>query len=261
MAQLERKSYMNIHAIIQARLGSTRLPGKVFMPLGKGGKGKPLLWHVVNRLRPSRYVNKIIVATTTAPADIEIMDWCKSEKIECFMGSENDVLDRYYQCAKSFNSDIVIRITADDPFKDYRLMDKVIEKLINDKLDFAVNNKPASFPEGLDIEVFTFDSLRQAALNSQDPFEREHMTQYMHRHPQLFKSANVKNEQDQSALRWTIDTQEDYNMAIQVYEKLEKADQTPFLTEEIMQLLAQNPQIAEMNSNVKRSHMYLKKED
>lgn len=243
-----------IHAIIQARVSSTRLPGKVFMNLAN----RPLLWHVVNRLKPSKYLNDIIIASTTNSADLKIKQWCEMENIPCYLGSEDDVLDRYYQCAQKFKSEIIVRITADDPFKDYNLLDDVVEKLITEKLDFVYNNNPPTYPEGLDIEAFTFSSLQLAALRAKDPFEREHMTQYLHRNPLLFKSANIKNTEDLSMLRWTIDTQEDFAMATEVYSELYRENEPPFLTKNILTLLQKKPEIVRINSKVPRSFMYKK---
>lgn len=245
-----------IHAIVQARTGSTRLPGKVFKKLG----GHPLLWHVVNRLKPSRFLNDIIVATTTNPADSEIEQWCLQNNIKCFRGSEQNVLDRYYQCATHFKSDIIVRITADDPFKDFALMDQVIEKLISENLDVACNNKPATYPEGLDIEVFTYGALKTAATMSVDAFEHEHVTQYFYRNPDKFKFGTVLNNKDLSELRWTIDTQQDYDMAATVYENLYKDGHAPFKMDNILSLLAEKPDIVKINSNVTRSFMYSKKD-
>lgn len=242
-----------IGAIIQARMGSTRLPGKVFKPLAE----KPLLWHVVNRLRPSTHLQKIIVATTTSPQNAEIARWCQQSEIDFFRGSEDNVLNRFYEAATAFNLDTVVRITADDPFKDYQVMDAVIDLFQKENLDFAYNNKPPTFPEGLDIEVFTYKALAKAEKMSTDPFEREHMTQYFFRNSSQFKQKNYSNNKDLSHLRWTIDNIDDYNMAGLIYSALGKNNHH-FLTGEILAFLEEHPNVAEMNLNVTRSHMYSK---
>jgi spore coat polysaccharide biosynthesis protein SpsF len=167
------------------------------------------------------------------------------------------VLDRYYHAAKNNQSSVVIRITADDPFKDPIIIDNVIRLLLTNKLDFAYNNKPPSFPEGLDTEVFTFDALERAYNESLDQFEREHMTQYMYRHPDKFLQENYQHKEDISHLRWTIDTAEDLLMAQEVYKEL-YIDQKIFLMDDILQLLARKPSLAEINTHVKRSSMYQK---
>lgn len=238
-------------AIIQARLGSTRYPRKIFLDLSE----KPLIWHVINRLKFSQKINKIVLATTDNHNDDELARWAENEKVALFRGSENNVLERYYYAAKNFSARIIVRITADDPFKDPVIIDKVIDKLINEKLDFAYNNNPVSFPEGLDTEVFTFNALEKAYLHSIDDFEKEHVTQYFYRNKGEFKQANILNEENLSALRWTIDTEMDYIMAKEVYKLLYKANDI-FLMDDILEVLKQNPHISQINKEIPRSDMY-----
>jgi len=240
-----------IVAIIQARLGSTRYPRKIFSILAD----KPLIWHVVDRLKYSKKIDKIVLATTINTIDDETEKWANEEEVPVFRGSENNVLERYYLAAKHFSADVVVRITADDPFKDPEIIDNVIDKLIIEKLDFAFNNKPATFPEGLDTEVFTFEALEKAYLNSVDNYEKEHVTQYFYKNSQQFKQANFFNNSNLSSLRWTIDTEEDYLMAKRIYDKLYLKGSI-FLTLDILRLLEQSPEIAQININVPRSAMY-----
>lgn len=243
---------MSVNAIIQARCGSTRFPNKVFADIN----GKPLLWHVVNRLKYSDLIDEIIVATTVNAKDDVIETWCKNENVKCFRGSEDDVLDRYYQASLAFPSDYVVRVTADDPFKEPGVIDQVIGKLINENLDLVTNNFPPSFPEGLDCEAFTFEILRTMALNATDPFEREHVTQYVYRNPDKFKIGNVSSDIPLSHLRWTIDNTEDYLMVKEIYNKRNKNSNDILLMDEILSILKENPDIANINSGVKRSAMY-----
>jgi spore coat polysaccharide biosynthesis protein SpsF len=243
---------MSVNAIIQARCGSTRFPNKVFADIN----GKPLLWHVVNRLKYSDLIDEIIVATTVNAKDDVIETWCKNENVKCFRGSEDDVLDRYYQASLAFPSDYVVRVTADDPFKEPSVIDQVIGKLINENLDLVTNNFPPSFPEGLDCEAFTFEILRTMALNATDPFEREHVTQYVYRNPDRFKIGNVSSDIPLSHLRWTIDNTEDYLMVKEIYNKRNKNSNDILLMDEILSILKENPDIANINSGVKRSAMY-----
>lgn len=243
---------MSVNAIIQARCGSTRFPNKVFADIN----GKPLLWHVVNRLKYSDLIDEIIVATTVNAKDDVIETWCKNENVKCFRGSEDDVLDRYYQASLAFPSDYVVRVTADDPFKEPGVIDQVIGKLINENLDLVTNNFPPSFPEGLDCEAFTFEILRTMALNATDPFEREHVTQYVYRNPDRFKIGNVSSDIPLSHLRWTIDNTEDYLMVKEIYNKRNKNSNDILLMDEILSILKENPDIANINSGVKRSAMY-----
>lgn len=240
-----------IAAIIQARTGSTRLPNKVFKKLS----GKPLIWHVVNRLKFSNKIEKIVLATTNNENDDILEKWAIDNDITCYRGSENDVLDRYYCAALKFNVDPIVRITADDPFKDPQIIDDVINLFEKGKLDFAYNNNPPTFPEGLDTEVFSFDALCKASKNSIDPFEREHVTQYFYRNPSIFSQACLKNQTDLSYLRWTIDTQQDWDMAEIVYNKLYPTIEI-FSMSDILELISKEPYIAEINSTVKRSSMY-----
>lgn len=240
-----------IAAIIQARMGSTRYPGKTFCELA----GKPLIWHVVNRLKYSGKIDRIIIATTDNVKDDILAAWAANEGISLFRGSENNVLERYYHAARQYEADIIVRITADDPFKDPSIIDRVITMLLDEKLDFACNNNPPTFPEGLDTEVFTFEALERAFAGARDNFEKEHVTQFFYRNTQAFRQANLANEKDLSFLRWTIDTESDYKMADRVYRLLYREDDI-FLTENILEILRQNPDIQELNSNVERSAMY-----
>lgn len=242
-----------IAAIIQARTGSTRLPNKVFKELC----GRPLIWHVINRLNFSKRIQKIVLATTCNKNDDVLEDWASSAGIDCFRGSEEDVLDRYYEAAKRYSIKTIVRITADDPFKDVTIIDKVIELFLNEQLDFAYNNYPPTFPEGLDTEVFSFTALEKAWRNSIDSFEREHVTQYFYRNPMLFSQACLRNPVDLSYLRWTIDTQQDWDMVSIIYNKL-FTKKPYFSMDDILKLLKNEPYIAEINSTVKRSAMYQK---
>lgn len=242
---------MNVVAIIQARTGSTRLPNKIFSKLS----GFNLLYHVVNRLKPSKEINKIVIATTTSVKDNSIEDWCVENYIDCYRGSEENVLKRYYDAAKEFKAEIIIRVTADDPFKDYRIIDKAINILKEKKFDFVCNNSPVSYPEGLDVEVLTMDALSNSFLNSTSSFEKEHVTQYIHRNNNFFKIFNIKNDKDLSCFRWTIDTKEDYLFVKEIYSILFKKNNI-FLSEDIYQLLERKPQLLEINSEVKKSDLY-----
>lgn len=244
-----------IAAIIQARTGSTRLPNKIFSKI----IDKPFIWHVVNRLTFSQRIQKIIIATTANPNDNIIEKWAVENDIAVYRGSENDVLDRYLRAAELFDCKTIIRITADDPFKDPELIDSVVKFYEDNLLDFAYNNFPPSFPEGLDTEVFSFDALKKAACEARDPFEREHVTQYFYRNKDLFKQANWSYNKDISHLRWTVDNKEDLDMAIEVYKSLYSPGQI-FLLNDILNLLIKRPELKEMNSNCERSALYRKKQ-
>ena len=243
---------MKINAIVQARCGSTRFPNKVFADIN----GKPLLWHVISRLGYSEHIDNIIIATTVNKKDDIIEAWCCSEGIKCFRGSENDVLNRYYSASVAYPSDIIVRVTADDPFKEPAVIDKVISKLLDEKLDLATNNFPPSFPEGLDCEAFTFKVLEMMEKATQDSYEREHVTQYVYHNPDKFKIGNVVSDIPLSSYRWTIDNQEDYDMVKTIYTKRKRGSNDILLMREILEILKENPEIAQINSSVKRSAMY-----
>lgn len=243
---------MKINAIIQARCGSTRLPGKIFRKID----GKPLLWHVVNRLTYAELIDEIVVATTTNNIDDSVEEWCNKNKIKCYRGSEDDVLNRFYNAAITFPCDVIVRVTADDPFKEPSIIDTIIKKLIDENLDLSCNVFPPSFPEGLDCEVFTFNVLETMEKTTKDPYDREHVTPYIYNNPDKFKIENITSSRQLSSYRWTIDNLEDYEMVNAIYEKRKPRKQGILLMDEILEILEENPEIVSINSDVKRSAMY-----
>ena len=243
---------MSVNAIIQARCGSTRFPNKVFAMID----GKPLLWHVVNRLTYAKKIDDIVVATTINSKDDKIEKWCKENNIHCYRGREEDVLNRYYSASEAFPSDYVVRITADDPFKEPKVIDAVIAKLIEENYDHVTNNLPPSFPEGLDCEAFRKEALDRSEKEAETAFEREHVTQYIYHHPEIFKIGNVSNDVDLSSLRWTIDKDVDFEMVTVIYEHRDSNKKGVLLMDEILEILKANPEIEKINSEVERSAMY-----
>ena len=243
---------MSVNAIIQARCGSTRFPNKVFALID----GKPLLWHVVNRLKHATKIDDIIVATTVSEKDDKIEEWCKENNVHCFRGSEENVLNRYYSASEAFPSDYVVRITADDPFKEPKVIDAVITKLIEEGYDHVTNNLPPSFPEGLDCEAFKKSALDRSEKEAETAFEREHVTQYIYHHPEIFKIGNVSNAENLSYLRWTVDKDVDFEMVKAVYAHRNPANKGILLMDEILDILKAYPEIERINSEVERSAMY-----
>ncbi len=244
---------MKVVSIIQARRASSRFPDKIFKELGH----KPLLWHVVNRIKPARSVDEILIATTTHERDDKIAEWGEKNGIRVFRGSEENVLSRYMEAAKWANADIIVRITSDDPFKDYRLIDRCVEVMKVNRCDFVCNNMPPSFPEGLDIEVITFSALKISNENASSDFEREHVTQYIHKNLDKFKVENISSSENLSHHRWTIDTEEDYLFVCKVYDFFENKKEL-FLPEDIYPLLEKNPLWLEINNKVIRSNLFRK---
>ncbi len=238
-----------IVAIIQARMGSSRLPGKTMMELC----GKPMLWHLINRLDHAKLISDIVIATTTDKRDDIIEKFCEENGILLFRGSEEDVLDRYYQAAKRYNADTIVRITSDCPLIDPRVVDKVIkEYLKNRKFVSGLNNvSNRTYPRGLDTEVFSFSALETAWKHAVDPYQREHPTVYIYEHPELFKVKCVENSRDLSMLRWTVDEKKDFMLVTEIYKRLYKAGGI-FLMSDIVALMEKEPFLMDINKDVKQ---------
>ena len=205
-----------VAAIIQARMGSSRLPGKVLMDIC----GHPMLWHVVTRAHTAMMLDEVIVATSTAVEDDAIVDFCDSHGIVVFRGSQHDVLDRYYQAAIYVGATTIVRITADCPLLDPIVVDKVISRFAADQYDYVSNVEPPTYPDGVNAEVCSFDALARTWREARWQSEREHVTLHMRKHPESFRTANVVNDRDLSSLRWTVDAREDLEFVRAVYEEL-----------------------------------------
>jgi len=207
---------MNVVAIIQARMGSSRLPGKVLVDLG----GETMLGRVVRRVSRSASVKQVVVATTTKPADDAIARLCDERGWSCFRGSEDDVLDRYYQTARHHGADVVVRVTSDDPFIDAELIDELTGRVTANPgaVDYACNFLPRrTFPLGLDFEVATFAALERTWREDDNPLWREHVFEYVLHRPELFRIATIAHDVDLSHLRWTVDAPDDLELARRVY--------------------------------------------
>jgi spore coat polysaccharide biosynthesis protein SpsF len=235
---------MNIVTIIQARMGSTRLPGKVLMGLGR----ETVLARVVGRLRRAAQVNEIVVGTTNLAADDAIVRECHRLEVSTFRGSENDVLDRYYRAAQSAGAEAVVRITSDCPVIDPQLMDETIQLFQRQCADYASNVFPRTYPRGLDTEVFTRDALERAWHDAREPYEREHVTPYFYQHPELFRLVSLRGQIDHSSYRWTLDTVEDLELLRTIYARFEGRDD--FSWGEVIQLMEREPELAELNARV-----------
>lgn len=235
---------MKITAIIQARMGSTRLPGKALTDLG----GETVLRRVVRRLRRASLINEIVVATTGSPKDAAIVLACTGLEVACFRGSEEDVLDRYFRAAEEFRSDAVVRITSDCPLIDPALVDEVIQCFVEQHADFSCNVMPRTYPRGLDAEVFTTEALRKAWLISDRPHQREHVTPLFYERSDIFRLAAVRGEQDYSQYRWTLDTPEDLGLIRAIYSYFENGD--GFGWREVVALMERSPELVEMNAHV-----------
>ena len=236
-----------IIAILQARMGSTRLPGKVLKTIKK----KTLLELYINRVKPCQLIDKIVVATTDLEQDNTIEELVVRLGFECFRGSEKDLLDRYYKCACRYNAEVIVRVTPDDPFVDYRVVDRGISIFLENNVDFVTNHLTPTYPEGLDVEIYSFSALEKLWYQAKLLSEREHVFPYIQNHPEEFRIINFTQEQDSSHLRWTIDYECDYEMTKVIYEHLYDQKKL-FLQKDIIQLLQKNPEIAEMNAHIQR---------
>ncbi len=199
--------------IVQARMGSTRLPGKVMRTVG----GVPLIQLLLQRLSRSRRIEQIVLATSTSPSNGPLVEHVQSLGYPVFRGDENDVLDRYYRAAKLHFGDVVVRITGDNPLADPQIVDEVIGRFMEEQVDYASNAHPPTYPCGLDAEVFTFKALEQAWQRAIRTYDREHVTPYF-RDSGTFRLLNVRQALDHSGERWTVDEPEDYEVIKRVFE-------------------------------------------
>lgn len=246
-----------ITAIIQARMNSTRLPGKIL----KEVCGKPLLELLVERLGCCDKIDEIVVATTADKSNDRVEAAVKQMEASCFRGSEDDVLDRFYQAAKRSNADHVIRITADCPLIDPNVVTKVIDVYLKSQgteasYDYVSNTLNPTFPDGLDVEIFSFNMLERLHKVSDRAYQREHVCTYMVEHPDEFKIKNVSHDEDLSSLRWTVDNLEDFELIKEIFEGL-YPEKKIFYMEDILGFLERNPRLNELNKDFKRNEGFV----
>ncbi len=244
---------MDTLAVIQARMGSTRLPDKVLMKLAD----KTVLEHIVVRVSKSELVREVVVATTVNKRDLEIVRLCAMKGISIFCGSEEDVLDRYYQAAKHFKMKNIVRITADCPLIDPQVIDRTIKLYIDTGADYASNILEETFPDGLDVEVFSFDALEAAWKDARLMSEREHVTPYIRKNSGRFSTASLKHNIDLSGKRWTLDTQEDLEFLKIIFENI-YYKRPDFNMTDILTFIEKYPEIERINSEALRNEGYLK---
>lgn len=245
---------MNVVAIIQARMSSTRLPGKVLMPLS----GHPVLKHIINRLNTCKTFEKIVVATSIDETDNKIETFCNNMGVAVYRGSLSDVLDRFYQTAKLYNADAILRITADCPVIDPEIVDLIVNSFKQSNYDLC--GLSGNFPDGLDCSVFSFSAIEKAWNNASLASEREHVGPYIENNPHIFNILPIElfdNLQDQ---RWTLDEPNDYIFLKAVFEEL-YCKKKIFLTQDILDLLAKKPDLLLINDKIKRNEGFIKSKE
>ena len=245
-------------------MGSTRFPGKVMVELNDNHN---VLDYVINQLRFSKSIKNLIIATTFLEEDDIIVEYAKKNNLEYFRGEPLDVLDRYYQCAKKFSLETIVRMTSDSPFLDPLIVDKTVNKFQEDDFDFVSNNLIRTFPIGIDTEVFSFKTLEQAWKEAKLPSEREHVTTFIKKNKEVFKIYNLENNQKIPIYRLTIDRREDLEFLKKIAANIKKK---PILMNDVYQLFAQKPAILELyndkmnltegyNKSLKEDEEFLKK--
>jgi perosamine synthetase len=239
-------------AIIQARMASTRLPGKILLPM----MDKTMLEQIIRRVRSAGRIDSVVVATTDNRLDDIVEKLCRDKGVECFRADEENVLERFYLCARQYQAEIIVRITADDPLKDPEIIAKALELFEAGDYDYVSNTLEPTYPEGLDIEVFSRHALEKAYLEAGLKSEKEHVTPYIYKNPDRFKLLNFKNDTDLSKLRWTVDSPEDYLFVQSVYEELYGKPNEIFRMEEVCELLRKKPYLQEMNRGHVRNEGY-----
>jgi len=245
-----------ILGILQARTSSSRLPGKVMLPVA----GAPMLARQIERLTRSRAIDRLVLATSDRPEDDCVAELAAAAGIASHRGSLDHVLDRFHGAALPFAPDYVVRVTGDCPLADWEVIDGCIRFALDGGYDYASNALEPTWPDGLDVEVFTFAALAAAWNEADSPLEQEHVTPFIHRRPERFRLGSFKNRVDLSALRWTVDEPRDYEFVREVYDRLYPADPA-FTTDDILALLHAEPELIQLNAGIERNEGLRKMEE
>jgi spore coat polysaccharide biosynthesis protein SpsF len=242
----------NVVAVIQARMGSTRLPGKIMMDV----ENRPMLWHVVDRLGRCNMLNKVVVATSDRRSDDAVEKFCEKHSFNIFRGDENNVLARYYSAAEKYAADVVVRITGDCPLIDPEVVDKAVGAYLERQADHdgASNIIKRTYPRGLDTEVFSFKALHGCHKGAHREYQREHVTVYMYEHPEIFNIHSVENGIDLSGMRWTVDEGSDLDFVRAIYKRLSKGGKY-FSTEDILACLRAEPALSVINEKIAQKNI------
>jgi len=242
-----------IRVLIQARMSSSRLPGKVLEPV----LGRPMLEMMLERVLRSREVGSTMVVTSVDPSDDPIEALCVRLLVECFRGSLDDVLDRYYQALGAFPSDHVVRVTGDCPLIDHRIIDATVAKHLAEGFDYTSTALHPTFPDGMDVEVMTAEALRIAWAEARLGSERGHVTPFIKKHPERFRLGELRSEVDLSELRFTVDEPEDLQLVRTVFEALYPTN-PDFSLDDILEFLGDNPEVCHLNAHIGRDEGYQK---
>lgn len=234
--------------IIQARMGSSRLPGKILLPLGKS----TVLEYVVSRCQKISDVQHVIVATSTLQQDDQIEAWCQEKHVDCYRGSETDVLSRYYKCAIQYQPDYVIRVTSDCPFVDFETAALAIDAMKKEPSDILINRQQSEATRGLIVEMISFKALEKIYHISTEQRHREHVTYYAYEYAEEFKQTilDLPSFMLHPELRLTVDTEEDYNLCTTLTDHF--GDRTDISSSEYIHYLLQHPEIAKLNAHIEQ---------
>ena len=236
---------MTIIGLIQARMQSKRLPGKVMLEI----LGKPMLWHIYNRLTKCKFLDQVVVSTGEYDKNTDICEFAYHNNIPIYIGNETDLIDRLYKTAMKFDASAITRITADCPLVDPIIVDRLAREFIDTrgKYDIITNCKIRTFPHGLDVEIYSVNILEKMWKEIREPELREWFPFYINKNPHFFRIKNIANDVDLSNLRWTVDYPEDFEFVKQVYKNLYKEGNT-FSMQDVLDLLSKQPHLNQINS-------------
>jgi spore coat polysaccharide biosynthesis protein SpsF (cytidylyltransferase family) len=241
----------NVAVMIQARVGSKRFPKKVLAKI----ENKPMIWHVINRIKSIKSIRQVILLTTKRDEDEILLRIANSSGVIGFAGNTYDVLKRYYRCAKKYNVDTIVRITGDCPLIDPDLVKKMLNYYSKNNFDYLSNTLIPTFPDGLDVEIFSFKTLEIMNKNAKLPSEREHVTAYIRNHRSKFRIFNLKNVKDLSDFRWTVDEPRDLQFVRKIYSEMRP--KLLFSTKDVLRVISKNPEIVQINKEIVRNEGYL----
>jgi spore coat polysaccharide biosynthesis protein SpsF (cytidylyltransferase family) len=242
-----------ILAVLQARMGSVRLPGKVMKPI----LGTPMLFLEIERIRRARLLDALVVATTVDVSDDMLADECVRRDVAVYRGSVSDVLDRYVKAARDLKPVAVVRLTGDCPLIDWTVIDRVVQTYLDGNFEYVANVDPPTYPDGLDVEIIDLAALHVVEAEARLASEREHVTTYIRKYPGRFRAANVRSPVDLSAMRWTVDNPEDFELVRAIYEALYPSNPA-FETKDVLAFLKEHPELLRLNQHMVRNAGLLK---